>query len=163
MHVLFQASSQPQPQREPRPPRRVQQDRDQSQSTDRKPGGPFIPRSLPDAYQIFVGGLPPGATNEELKNVFSEFGSIMEVRVNPKNFAFVVFDSEAPVLKIMQQKTANPIQIRGKNLNIEEKKPTEKRGAYGGPPPGPRKGFSQSTGPGSNASRNKQGKMPRRT
>ena len=56
-------------------------------------GGPGAPRMAgptpertryPDAHQIFVGNLPLDATEKELKDFFSEFGNVLELRVNTK-------------------------------------------------------------------------------
>ena len=82
-------------------------------------------RSAPDTYQLFVGGLPPNTTEQELRNVFEQYGRILEIRNNPNNFAFLVFDSEKPVKTILQKKDREPPKIRGKQLNIEKKKPSE--------------------------------------
>ena len=164
------ATSQPLPQREPRSSRRPQQER--PPPMDRKPGPTLNARNAPDSYQIFVGGLPSGTTEQELRSVFGEYGTIIEVRTNPKNFGFIVFDNEQSVQKIMTQKEIEPFQIRRKTLNIEEKKPSEKRGGGGGgiggmgsgaPPGGGRRGLPPSSVPGGSGSRGKGGKPPRRT
>ena len=84
-----------------------------------------VARSVPDTYQLFVGGLPPGTTEQELRGVFEQYGRILEIRNNPNNFAFLVFDSEKPVKSILQKKEREPPKIRGKQLNIEKKKPSE--------------------------------------
>ena len=78
----------------------------------------------------------------ELRSVFDNYGPIVEVRTNVKNFGFIVFDNEDSVRQIMQQKEIEPFKIRGKSLNIEEKKPSDKRGGTGmsgGPPSGGRR------------------------
>ena len=82
-------------------------------------------RPVPDTYQLFVGGLPPSTTEQELRSVFETYGRIQEIRNNPNNFAFLVFDSEKPVKSILQKKDREPPKIRGKQLNIEKKKPSE--------------------------------------
>ena len=82
-------------------------------------------RSVPDTYQLFVGGLPPSTTEQELRSVFETYGRILEIRNNPNNFAFLVFDSEKPVKSILQKKDREPPKIRGKQLNIEKKKASE--------------------------------------
>ena len=84
-----------------------------------------VARSVPDTYQLFVGGLPPNTTEQELRGVFEQYGRILEIRNNPNNFAFLVFDSEKPVKSILQKKDRDPPKIRGKQLNIEKKKPSE--------------------------------------
>ena len=85
-------------------------------------------RDAPDNWQIFVGGLPPQANEAEIREVFGKYDSISEIRVNPKNFAFVVFNGPEPVEKIMQLKET--FEIRGKPLNIEPKRASN-RGAGG--------------------------------
>ena len=85
----------------------------------------YSSRSVPDTYQLFVGGLPSSTTEQELRNVFEQYGRILEIRNNPNNFAFLVFDSEKPVKTILAKKDKEPPKIRGKQLNIEKKKPSE--------------------------------------
>ncbi len=93
----------------------------------------FSPRDAPDSCQIFVGGLPPHATESEVKEVFGLYGNIIEVRVNAKNFAFVVFDNSESVQRIISEKDS--IQLRAKHLNIEPKRPSGSRsGPRGGKP-----------------------------
>lgn len=84
------------------------------------PGNSFNQRDTPDACQIFVGGLPYHATEADIREAFKEYEPIKEVRVNPKNFGFVIFDSSDPVEKIMKNKDG--FSVRGKTLNIEPKK-----------------------------------------
>jgi len=85
----------------------------------------FTSRSVPDTYQLFVGGLPSNTTDQELRSVFEQYGRILEIRNNPNNFAFLVFDSEKPVKSILAKKDKEPPKIRGKQLNIEKKKPSD--------------------------------------
>jgi RNA recognition motif-containing protein len=61
--------------------------------------------------------------------VFESEGTILDVRVNPKNFAFVVFDGPDPVQKIMA--TREQFHLHGRRLNIELKRPSAMR--YSGP------------------------------
>ncbi len=69
-------------------------------------------------------------SEDEIRQVFSEYESISEVRVNPKNFAFVVFKGPEPVEKIMSMK--EKFCLRGKFLNIEPKRPSSRGGPGGG-------------------------------
>ena len=80
----------------------------------------YTSRSMPDTYQLFVGGLPSNTTDQELRSVFEQYGYILEIRINPHNFAFVVFDSEKPVNAIFDNE---PPKIRGKQLTIEKQRP----------------------------------------
>ena len=52
-------------------------------------GGSGAPRAAdrtryPDSQQLFVGNLPLDAKEEELKDFFSEFGAVLELRINTK-------------------------------------------------------------------------------
>ena len=142
------------PQREPRQqPRRGAGER----STPERKLPQTSGRGAPDSCQIFVGGLPSGTTDADLHTAFQTFGNVMEVRINPKNFGFVVFDSDIAVRRVMETKDESPIKIHSKQLNIEQKRPTSTRGGGGGGP-GLRKSVPQSF------SRNPRGasKPPRR-
>lgn len=57
---------------------------------------------------------------QDLKTVFEKFGNVTEVRVNPKNFAFVIFDSEDAAKSVITCK--EPFFLNTKRLNIEQKK-----------------------------------------
>lgn len=89
-------------------------------------GGGGGGRDMPDSCQIFVGGLPMGTTEADLRDLFSVFGTILEVRINQKNFAFVVFNSPDAVQKILAERES--IQLRSKPLNIELKRSSAPRG-----------------------------------
>ncbi|KAL2098260.1 hypothetical protein ACEWY4_007467 [Coilia grayii] len=81
----------------------------------------------PDSHQLFVGNLPHDIDENELRDFFMTFGSVVELRINTKavggklpNFGFVVFDDSDPVQRIL---AAKPIIFRGEvRLNVEEKK-----------------------------------------
>ena len=120
-------TSQALPQREPR--RRPERDMSRAKDASKK-GAPIIsPKDAPDSHQIFVGGLPSNSSEQDLRTLFAEYGSIIEVRVNPKNFAFVVFDNAESVQKIMNERER--IQLKSKYLNIEPKRPSMSRGPSG--------------------------------
>lgn len=124
--------SQALPQREQRP-RRMDAPRGApptGKDPSRKATSLVSPRDAPDTFQIFVGGLPTHTTEEELKSVFVPYGNIIEVRVNPKNFAFIVFDNPDSVQKIINQK--DRLHLREKSLNIEAKRPSAPRSGSAG-------------------------------
>lgn len=121
------STSQALPQREPR--RRPERDMGRAKDASKK-GAPIIsPKDAPDSHQIFVGGLPGNSNEQDLRSLFAEYGSIIEIRVNPKNFAFVVFDNAESVQKIMNER--DRIQLKSKYLNIEPKRPSMSRGPSG--------------------------------
>ena len=78
-------------------------------------------RGAPNSLnQIFVGNLPEYA---DLKALFSSYGNVVHVKCNPKNFAFVVFDNEGPVQKILGEVcNGKKFMLYGQHLNIKAKK-----------------------------------------
>ena len=88
-------------------------------------------RAAPDSNQVFVGGLPPGTSESDLQDLFKQFGKVIEVRVNPKNFGFVVFDNEQSVHNVIAAKEESPLMLRDKRLNIEEKRQSAPKGGMG--------------------------------
>lgn len=70
-----------------------------------------MPEEDPTARKIFVGGLPPQATVENLKTCFAEFGSIVDAVVmydnekdRPRGFGFVTFETEASVERVLSER-----------------------------------------------------------
>lgn len=84
----------------------------------------------PDSHQIFVGNVPHTVSDNELREYFSEYGTVVDIRINHKpsqnlpNFGFVTFDSPDAVKNILN---AMPLpKMHGKHrINVEEKKPRE--------------------------------------
>lgn len=110
----------------------------------------------PDSQQLFVGNLTHSITEEDLKSHFTQFGKVLDMRINTKqpqkigggkvpNFGFIVFDDAESVQKVL---SARPIYFNEHRLNVEEKKrPKDNRIISGdnrvGPPrsgPSPRVG-----------------------
>ncbi|XP_045461645.1 ras GTPase-activating protein-binding protein 1 isoform X2 [Harmonia axyridis] len=102
-----------------------------------------------DSNQLFLGNLPHNATEEELRDIFSDFGPIVDLRVHskgankngmaggrtPPNYGFITFETQQGVQNCL---AARPIYFpKGKEggtpLNVEEKK-TKDRPSYGGRP-----------------------------
>lgn len=100
-----------------------------------------------DTHQLFLGHLPHTATEDELREIFSVFGTILDLRVfskpnnkpgptgnrAPPNYGFITYDSQESVQKCLM---AKPIfypkdDKSGTPLNVEEKKPKD-RNSYGG-------------------------------
>lgn len=114
--------------------------------------------NIPDNQQLFVGNIPTSATEQDLQDLFKQFGTVVGFRLqNSKNsaglpggkpspnFGFVLFDSPEPVQMLLRDgmKTIE-LTLPSKQtvrLNIEEKKPRiggkGPRGS-GGPPRGGR-------------------------
>ncbi|XP_015923331.1 ras GTPase-activating protein-binding protein 2 [Parasteatoda tepidariorum] len=142
----------------------------------------------PDAQQLFVGNLTHSITEEDLKSHFTQFGKVLDMRINTKqpqkigggkvpNFGFIVFEDADSVQKVL---AARPIYFNDHRLNVEEKKrPKDNRmissDNRGGPPrsgPSPRVGvggrgprgsmMSQGTGRGDNRGGIRGSYAPRR-
>lgn len=124
--------------------------------------------SYPDSHQVFVGNLPHQCQESHLEELFSQFGKVVDVRINNKgvaqsknlpdgqkgvpNFGFVVFEDEKAAGDCLSRK---PIYLpNGHRLNVETKKKNNRedgRGgsAFGGPSGGGNR-------PGSNFDRGSQ-------
>jgi len=95
-----------------------------------------------DSQQLFVGNLPHNCAEEELVELFTKYGKVVDVRINQKagradqggrggrdggkgpsfvpNFGFIVFDQADSVERAL---AAKPIMLYGNHrLNVEEKK-----------------------------------------
>lgn len=71
--------------------------------------------------KIFVGNLPFSSTNEDLLNLFSQFGEIQGINIrkdpkthNPRGFAFITFTSE----DYAREAIAGSLSLGGRALTI---------------------------------------------
>ncbi|KAF7273809.1 ras GTPase-activating protein-binding protein 2 [Rhynchophorus ferrugineus] len=119
-------------------------DRRRSQSST------FGPAS--DAHQLFLGNLPHAATEEELREIFSEFGPIVDLKVHskqapagakpgqggraPPNYGFITYENSQSITNCLAAKPIfYPKNSNATMLNVEEKKNKERDGGrppYGG-------------------------------
>lgn len=83
--------------------------------------------------KIFVGGIPPGLTEEEFKDYFSSFGRILEHQImidyktkRSRGFGFITFENEDSVENIFAGDKKH--ELGGKQVEI--KKAVPKRFAY---------------------------------
>jgi len=105
--------------------------------------------NFPDSHQVFVGNLPHDCREDDLQELFSKFGKVVDVRINNKgvtqsrnlpessqksvpNFGFVVFEDEKAANACLTHK---PINLpNGHRLNVETKKKNNRddgRGSFG--------------------------------
>lgn len=82
--------------------------------------------------KLFVGNLDYSVTSEELKNMFSEFGNVVDAVVitdretrRSRGFGFVEFGSEEEAKKAIE--AMNGKDINGRKINVNEAKPQENR------------------------------------
>ncbi|CAN0924535.1 Heterogeneous nuclear ribonucleoprotein 1 [Linum grandiflorum] len=107
--------------------------------------------------KIFVGGIPSAVTDDELKEFFAQFGSVMEHQIlrdhstmRSRGFGFVTFEEEDAVDDLLTK--GNRIDFAGTQVEIkkaEPKKPnapTPSFKRYSDSRPPSRGGFSDSYG-----------------
>lgn len=93
------------------------------------------------AVRLFVGNMPYGATEADLRAHFATVGDPSQVVIpvdretgRPRGFAFVEYNerplAEAAVIKFNQQ------PFMGRSLSVSEARPREERGPGGPPRPG---------------------------
>ena len=98
---------------------------------------------------IYVGNLPRTATEETLRMIFENHGSVDSVRImldkftnEPRGFAFVTMESADDAAKAIE--ALNNYTLEGRTLRISEARPPEERRSSNGPRGG---GFGGSRGP----------------
>ncbi len=89
--------------------------------------------------KVYVGNLSFSATEEQVRDLFSEFGEIQSIAmINDRDtgrfrgFAFVEMEDSAANAAI---KALNGKQVDGRELSVNEARPREERsggGSYGG-------------------------------
>ncbi|XP_063706803.1 RNA-binding protein squid isoform X2 [Culicoides brevitarsis] len=100
--------------------------------------------------KIFIGGLTPEISDDEIKTFFGQFGNIVEVEMpfdkqknQRKAFCFITFDSEQVVNELLK----TPKQtIAGKEVDVKRATPKDGN-APGGFPMGPGGRFQRGAGP----------------
>ena len=79
---------------------------------------------------LYVGNLPYSTTEDELRNLFDQFGPIEEVRViQNKGFGFVDVPEENVAAAI---EATNGKELGGRTLTVNEARPRTEGGSRGG-------------------------------
>ncbi|XP_076818520.1 ras GTPase-activating protein-binding protein 1-like [Clavelina lepadiformis] len=84
----------------------------------------------PDTQQIFVGNLPNDVVDTELREHFTDFGNVLEVKINHSHtnnpsFGFVIFEDPKSVDHVLE---VMPTHYKNNHrINIEEKKQRSSR------------------------------------
>lgn len=80
-----------------------------------------------DYAKIFIGNLPLAITEEDIEQVFQEFGEISDITIKKdyqtgisKGYAFIEFDKKESVKLVLERK--NPIFIRQRKVFVQEYK-----------------------------------------
>ncbi|HEY3288701.1 MAG TPA: RNA-binding protein [Anaerolineae bacterium] len=87
--------------------------------------------------KLFVGNLAYSTTEEELRELFGQAGSIRAVTIpmdrateRPRGFAFVEMESPAEAQKAIT--LCNGQTLSGRQINVNEARPPEQRNGAGG-------------------------------
>ena len=86
------------------------------------------------SVRLYIGNLPYGMGNEELKELFAAFGDVTEATIimdkysgRSKGFGFVTFaDDEAGKKAISEM---NDKELQGRAIKVSEARPMEERPA----------------------------------
>lgn len=86
---------------------------------------------------IYVGNLPYGATESELRSVFEQFGQVDSVHIiidretnRSRGYGFVEMASDSEATQAIEE--LNNSQLQGRPLRVNEARPRQDRG--GRPP-----------------------------
>jgi RNA recognition motif-containing protein len=84
---------------------------------------------------IYVGSLSYDVTENELKDLFSEFGDVSSVKIiedrdtgRPKGFAFVEMPNQDEAENAI--KSLNEKEIKGREIKVNQARPREDRPRY---------------------------------
>jgi RNA recognition motif-containing protein len=87
--------------------------------------------------KLFVGNLPYSVTEDEVRGLFSEFGEVQGVIIptdretgKPRGFAFVEMAQDEDAERAIG--AVNGRKIGGRVVNVNEARPRESRGGFGG-------------------------------
>lgn len=85
--------------------------------------------------KMYVGNLPFSAGEADLRQLFSDFGSVTDLFLpidhstnRPRGFAFVTMDSATGMQEAI--KALHETEFMGRNLTVNEARPKEARPAY---------------------------------
>lgn len=94
-------------------------------------------KAVSKTKKIFIGGIPTSLTEDELKEYFSCYGSIVEHLImldretgRSRGFGFVTFESEDSVEKIFSEGKTH--ELGGKEVEIKKAEPKRGGGDYSG-------------------------------
>ncbi|KAK9282237.1 hypothetical protein L1049_005151 [Liquidambar formosana] len=97
----------------------------------------MLVKGVTKTKKIFVGGIPPSLTEDELKEYFSFYGSIAEQQImmdhktgRSRGFGFVTFNSEDTVEKIFSEVKTH--ELGGKEVEIKKAEPKRGGSDYNG-------------------------------
>jgi RNA recognition motif-containing protein len=87
--------------------------------------------------KLYVGNLPHQITEEQLQTIFSEAGHVSSAKIitdrqtgQPRGFGFVEMETKAEGEKAISM--LNGKEVEGRPLVVNEAKPQQKGGSFGG-------------------------------
>ncbi len=76
--------------------------------------------------KLYVGNLKYTVNNNDLENLFSEYGQVIEIKIiEGKGFGFVEMSSQAEAEKAKE--ALNGSEFMGRSLSVDEARPPKKR------------------------------------
>lgn len=82
--------------------------------------------------KLYVGNLNYAVTEDELKELFSEYGNVTDIRViEGKGFGFVEMAEIAEAEAVVEN--LNGKEFKGRTLRIDEARPKKDKPQRGGP------------------------------
>uniref|UniRef100_A0A7N0UWU8 RRM domain-containing protein n=1 Tax=Kalanchoe fedtschenkoi TaxID=63787 RepID=A0A7N0UWU8_KALFE len=96
-----------------------------------------VSKGVTKTKKIFVGGIPPSFTEDEMKEYFSSYGSIVEHQImldhstgRSRGFGFVTFETEDAVESVFLDGQRH--ELGGKQVEIKRAEPKRSEGGFGG-------------------------------
>ena len=90
-----------------------------------------------NSKKLYVGGLPYSVTEDQLRDIFAEHGTVESATVimdrmsgRSKGFGFVEMDSQEEAQAAMDK--LNGTDLEGRNITVNEAKPRQPRSGGGG-------------------------------
>jgi len=78
------------------------------------------------ANKLYVGNLSYSITSDDLKELFSEYGEVLEVKIiEGKGFSFIEMETQAAAEKA--RKELDGTALKGRNLKVNPARPPKSR------------------------------------
>lgn len=78
----------------------------------------IMAQTSPDNSSVYVGGVPPGANEIDIREAFKKFGTIVDIRhFKPQGYAFVKFDQKVSAAKAIGEMNGGEFMGQTMRLN----------------------------------------------
>ena len=102
---------------------------------------------------IYVGNLPYNVVEEDLREIFEEYGEVASVKIisdkltgRSKGFGFVEMEEDQEARKAIEE--LNNAELSGRNIKVNESRPKSNDSRGGGGGGGGRRSFNRGGGGG---------------